>query len=162
MPTATKKIDIAAEYLRNALELYKNQHFFSALTLGAAAEEILGKCIERLPKMAAGITLSGKNSLANDIEVQQVFDQKLGWEAKSTKEIRDKLLHPKNSAKHFNDPAEDTVDLDDLQFAAGGFLLRAIRNFRMVFPSAAEHYRYEEEDITVYQMGINHGQMTFK
>jgi hypothetical protein len=152
MPTSTKKIDIAAEYLRNALELYRSQHYFSALTLGAAAEEILGKCIKHLPKMVGGIALSGKNALADDIDAQQSFDQTLGLERKSTKEILDTLLLPKNSTKHFDDPIEDTVDLDDVQLAAGDFLLRAIRNYRMVFPGVNDHYYYEEEDIKVYQL----------
>lgn len=152
MTTSTKKIDIAAEYLHNALQLYKDRHFFSALTLGAVAEEILGRAIEPLPEQVAGIPPKCKNALTEEIESQQFFDRALGLRSQAAKAILKQLLQPKNSAKHFNDPAEDTVDLDDQQFTAAGYLLNAIRNYRKVFPHSDEQYDHEEEDITIYQM----------
>lgn len=151
---SARKIDIALEYLSDALAHYRNGHFFSALTLGGAAEEIFGKAIEHLPSQIAGVQLTTKNALASEVEGQVAFDNVLGIQ-RSSKEIRDELLYPKNSAKHFSWPSEHMLEIGDPQFVAGDFLLRAIRNYRMVFPHLEEQFEWESEEIQFYQ--LTHG-----
>ena len=146
-----RKIDVALEYLSDALQHYKERHFFSALTLGAVAEEILGQAIAHLPTQVAGVQLTAKNALGSDIDGHAAFENALGM-PRTTKKIREELLYPKNSAKHFTFPTESTLEIDDPQFAAGDFLLRAIWNYRMVFPHLEEQFQYEQEEISVYQL----------
>ncbi len=150
-----KKIDIAREYLSDAFQHYKSGHFFSALTLGGVAEEILGQAISHLPKKVAGFPLDPKNALESEVEGLAYFERGEPEYAKSMKSIRDRLLHPKNSAKHYTSTNESTIEIDDPQLVAGHFLLRAISNYRMVFPHLEEQYRWEEEEIYVYQ--LDHG-----
>lgn len=148
----TRKIDVALEYLSDALQHYKNGHFFSALTLGGVAEELLGQAIGHLPTQVAGVQLTTKNALGSEVDGHAVFESALLGVARSKNEIRDELLYPKNSAKHFRRRDESTLEIDDPQFAAGNFLLRAIRNYRMVFPHLEEQFQWEEEEISVYQL----------
>lgn len=162
------KTEIAKEYLKDAIELYDRGRFFSAMSLAAIAEELFGKAIDHLPKKIADIGIDTKNALAHDVSSELTFQK---WcEGKSVnghtfgkpqteKKIRDLINFPKNSAKHFNDPNEDSVKMDDLKYSAGRFICRAIDNFSTVFPAEKNQYTCKSEDIQVYQLNRNFGRM---
>ncbi|HEX3896454.1 MAG TPA: hypothetical protein VHW73_09600 [Rudaea sp.] len=48
-----QKVDVAKEYVLDALRLYSEGRFFSALTLAGTAEEMLGKAIKRRGTVAS-------------------------------------------------------------------------------------------------------------
>lgn len=153
-----RKIDVAKQYLEDALRLYTEARFLSALTLAGAAEEILGKSLEMtVPMHAAGVSIRPISALGRDAESVAAFDQKLveigapNFTPKSLPEIRRELLLPRNSAKHFNSLEEAALDFD-AQLEAGNIIIRAIRNYRLVFPEADDHFVCEEQDISVDQV----------
>jgi hypothetical protein len=149
MTHLTKKADIAAEYLRDSISLWRSGHYYSALTLAGAADEILGKYIEYLPANFASIRLTNRSALNTKVVAYASSSPMFGMQT-TEKQIRDQLLKPKNSAKHYGVQSEDSVDFDS-QFEAGELILNAISNYRMVFPDAQDHFEYEEEDIHVAQ-----------
>ena len=145
------KIEIAAEYLRDSIFFYRSGHYFSALHLAGASEEILGKTIKQLPEAVANVKLRNVAAFDVAVENQKHFDQLFGPVAQTEKTIQAAILEPKNSAKHHDGATGGTIDFDP-QYEAGELILRAISNYRMVFPGAEEHFQYEEQDIAVHQL----------
>ena len=94
-----KKIDIAKHQLDRAISLFLNENdFICAITLGGAAEEILGKEIQR----------HGNTSACDDLT--SILRKKYAPDS-SQKEIRNKHLNSvRNAIKHFNDENEQEVD----------------------------------------------------
>jgi hypothetical protein len=157
MTAPAQKVDVARHYLEDALRLYSEARFFSALTLAGAAEEMLGKSLKHVvPGEICGVSLGPVSADEHEVESMFAFDSQLlnigapRFTRQSRDEIRKALNRPRNSAKHFNDQKESSFEFD-AQFEAGSLLLRAIRNFRMVFPDA-DDLQYEEESITVDQL----------
>ena len=150
MSASNKKIEIAAEYLRDSIALYKNARYFSALTLAGASEEVLGKAIEQLPPVAAG-ELANRSALNAEIKAHLQSYEFFGSSPQTEKQIRDRILKPRNSAKHYDSVKDDTINFDP-QYEAGKLILFAINNYRLVFPDVFEHFGYEEEDIRVHQL----------
>lgn len=155
---AARKVDIAKQYLEDALRLYSDSRFLSALTLAGAAEEMLGKSLERfVPTHIDGVTLRPVTALDKEAAAMAAFDQQLvsigapNFTAKTQSEITQELIAPRNSAKHFNNAYESTFNFDQ-QLEAGSMIIRAIRNYRIVFPDADDHYGCEEQDISVERL----------
>ncbi len=156
--TLARKVDIAKQYLEDSLRLYSSGRFLSALTLAGAAEEMLGKSLQRsIPADISGVSLHPVTALDKEAAAMAAFDQQLvsigapNFIAKPLAEIKRELIAPRNSAKHFNDASESTFDFDQ-QLEAGSMIIRAIRNYRIVFPDADEHFNCEEQDISVDQL----------
>ena len=147
-----RKTDVAVEYLTDALEHYKNKHFYSALTLGGAAEEILGKAIKYSPEKFAAIALPRQHALDAEISDRAHGDNMFGSPKRTNTEITRAINFPKNSAKHFGDENEDALAFDDPVIEAGEVLLRAITNYRMVHPGLPHQFQWEEEEIKVYRL----------
>jgi hypothetical protein len=155
--TLARKVDIAKQYLEDSLRLYSEGRFLSALTLAGAAEEMLGSWLKRsIPSEISGVSLHPVTAFDREAAAIAAFDQQLvnigapNFTAKPLSEIKREVA-PRNSAKHFNDPNEDTFTFDQ-QLEAGSMIIRAIRNYRIVFPDADDHYGCEEQDISVDQL----------
>lgn len=151
-----RKVDIAKHYLEDALRLYSNGRFLSALTLAGAAEEMFGKFLERsVPIKVGGLSLRPVSAHDKEAKALYAFDQQfVGTQyflEKNLDQIKKELNTPRNSAKHFNDPNESTFNFDQ-QLEAGCMIIRTIRNYRIAFPDTDDRYDYEEEDISVDQM----------
>ena len=151
-PVPIRKVDVAVEYLTNALEHYKNKHFYSALTLGGAAEEILGKAIKHLPEKFVGISLPRQHALDAEIAKERYADEIFEPSKRTDKKITESINFSKNSAKHFGDAGEDELAFSDPAIEAGNVLLRAIENCRMVHPALHDQFQFEQEEIEVYQL----------
>lgn len=156
--TLARKVDIARQYLEDSLRLYSEGRFLSALTLAGAAEEMLGSSLQRsIPPKICGVSLHPVTAFDQEAAAIAAFDQQLvnigapHFTAKPLSEIKRELVAPRNSAKHFNDPSESTFNFDQ-QLEAGSMIIRAIRNYRVVFPDADDHYDCEEQDISVDQL----------
>jgi hypothetical protein len=156
--TLAHKVDIARQYLEDSLRLYSHGRFLSALTLAGAAEEMLGCSLERsIPTGVGGVSLRPVTAFDKESAAIAAFDQQLvnigapDFTAKSLVEIRRELNAPRNSAKHFNDASQSTFDFDQ-QLEAGSMIIRAIRNYRIIFPDAPERYGCEVQDISVDQL----------
>ena len=107
--TVARKVDIAKQYIEDSLRLYSESRFLSALTLAGAAEEMLGKSLERSePNQNSGVSLRPVTALDKEAAAMAAFDQQLAsigvpnFTAKSLSEIKQELIAPRNSAKHFN------------------------------------------------------------
>lgn len=153
-----RKVDIAKQYLEDSLRLYGEGRFFSALTLAGAAEEMLGKSLQHtVPTGTGGVSLNPATALEREALAMLAFDEQLirmgapNFTAKSVLQLQQELVAPRNSAKHFNNMNESTFGFDQ-QFEAGSMIIRAIRNYRIVFPDAGDHYDCEEQDISADQL----------
>lgn len=136
------KIDIASDYLADALYLHKQGRYMSALTLAGAAQEIFGQHLHRLDSE------SSLSTVVSSIVSSAKF---FGVTKQSEKEVRDQLLAAKNSAKHFGSASEIAFEFD-AAYEATVWIIRAILDYRKVFPQNIEQYRYEEEDLSVFQL----------
>lgn len=155
---AIRKIDVAKQYLEDALRLYSDGRFLSALTLAGAAEEMFGKSLERAATTQIdGVSVSPSTALDREAAAMAAFDQQLvnigalTITSKTMAEIRQELIAPRNSAKHFNDASEFTFNFDQ-QLEAGSMIIRAIRNYRIVFSDADDQFDCQEQDISVDQL----------
>lgn len=156
--TLTRKVDIAKQYLEDSLRLYSDGRFLSALTLAGAAEEMLGSSLQHsIPTEVGGISIHPVTALDQEAAAMAAFDEQLvrigarNFIAKPLDEIKRELVAPRNSAKHFGNASESTFNFDQ-QLEAGSMIIRAIRNYRIVFPDTDEHFDCEEQDISVDQL----------
>jgi hypothetical protein len=119
---AYDKKDIALAQLEVALRLFKEAaepELFAVITLAGAAEEILGKLVER-----SGLT----NSFTSLAEATAVMHTCLFQEPGDEKTIRDRINRARNSLKHLDAGGGPTVTLD-LREEAVDILRRAIDNY---------------------------------
>jgi len=146
-----RKIDVALEHLENGLRLYANRQFVSALTLAAAAQEIFGSQINRTPLHVSTPPQQSSfdreaNRVAND---DKSFDL---MTARTVKDIKEKLSSSKNSAKHFNRPDCDPEFSFNAEIEACDWLVRAIEDFRVVFPEQADKFGEQLDELSVAQL----------
>lgn len=111
-----KKIDVAVNHLRLAIELFLNgRDQLSVVTLAGAAEEILGRYAERK-----------KNTPMIEI-LYSALRQDISPDSKSCDFKRNVLNGVKNTIKHFNDKEEEIIDVDP-ETEALAMMVRAIYN----------------------------------
>ena len=151
MISRVAKIDIAVEYLRDSLAHFKSGHYFSALNLAGASEEILGNAIRQLSNQASAPRLQVTSALNDEIKGRMHLDRLLGAERRNEKQIREQILAAKNSAKHYDAGDDGSIDFDP-QCEAANLIFRAITNYRIIFPTAQDDFEIEEQDIANHQM----------
>ncbi len=128
-------LEIAYHQLRRAFTLFScDKDYICALTLSGAADEVLGKLVSD--------TTGGKNALAVDVELIQAIMKAHGDEA-SIKDIRDRLVCPRNALKHLKfDP---NVDLDfDFAFEAEYMIDRAVSNYLLLTKKWPDDPAYDD------------------
>jgi len=134
MPEAVySKLDIAREHLDAAIEFFlAGNHFFSAIHLAAAAEELFGA---HLPNSRRISTLAWK--------AEKGLKSKLGHTA-SDREARKSVNEWKNEVKHMNDDTSPTLKIDPV-FAAEYHIEQALINFyKLGLQKSAAIWKFEE------------------
>lgn len=115
------KIDIAKRQLETAIDLYfSDGDYLAVITLAGAAEEILGKLLQR----------RGDRAMIDDLVE---LDRELTG-GRPFEEIRKEANGARNSLKHANDPNEDQVNIEPGEATA--MLARAIVNYAWLAKSA--------------------------
>jgi hypothetical protein len=115
-----EKLTVACEFLEQALRLYYESSYFSAIHLAGAAEELLG----------AHLTLLGKESTFHNYRTVGVaLANSFGDGPPITRRDMETLLnHAKNRSKHM-DSLEDGVITFDPAEAAHELLDRAVSDY---------------------------------
>ena len=116
-------LDIAERQLERSIQLFlEEKDYISALTLAGAAEEILGKLLNKKDEthalsesIEACLKLNGINEHSSKSEIK-----------KSEKGIANIANYYKNRVKHFNDEESLTFSVD---FFAAEVIERAIDNY---------------------------------
>jgi len=115
------KLDIAKRQLETAIDLhFTGGDYLAVITLAGAAEEILGKLLQR----------QGDRAMIDDLVE---LDRELTG-GRPFEEIRKEANGARNSLKHANDPSEDQVTIDPGEAIA--MLARAIVNYAWLTKSA--------------------------
>ena len=115
------KFDIAKRQLEAAIDLYfSDGDYLAVITLAGAAEEILGKLLQR----------RGDRAMIDDIVE---LDRELTG-GRPFEEIRKEANGARNSLKHANDQNEDQVNIE--RGEATAMLARAIVNYAWLAKSA--------------------------
>ena len=129
------RIELAVEQLDIALSLFlNNESFVSALTLAGAAEEILGKALQRKAE---------QNSLDWKYENTEWWWTELHDKPLSRKEFAEHENRARNVAKHIGESNEITVTVD-LEDAALWMIVRACDNYRRLqLPGTARMLEFE-------------------
>ena len=100
------KRTIAAEYLTRAIELYfRGDSYFSAIHLAGAAQELLGKFVERTGADSAHTSL-----VKGAVRISKYLNE--DGEPSTEKKIRALINHAKNRVKHMDDEGDDVIDFD--------------------------------------------------
>ena len=143
-----KKIDVALQHLENGLRLFVGRQFVSALTLAAAAQEILGSQINRTPQTPPQRSSLDReaNRIAND---DKLFDP---TKTRTAANVKKELSRSKNSAKHFNDLKYDPEFSFDAEVEACDWLIRAIEDYRVVFPEQVDKFGEQLDELLVAQI----------
>jgi len=117
---AVQKLTVASELLEQALRLYYENHYFSALHLAGAAEELLG----------AHLRVMGQSSAFHSFRTAGVELVKGSSDGPlmTGKEMEGLLNHAKNRTKHM-DSAEDSVVTFDPAEEAHDLLDRAVSDY---------------------------------
>ena len=122
MPPPTKKLIVATELLESALRLhYEGGSDFSALHLAGGAEELLGKHLTAL-----GEESSFESLKTAAVRLSKFVDE--GGTESAPKAIAAVMNHAKNSTKHMDGAADDTVHFD-ARAEAHDILDRAVTNY---------------------------------
>lgn len=109
------KSEIALKQLETAIDLFLKEEYVCAITLAGAAEEILGKLVQR----------KGKQSLYKVLASGLIEKYELSI---NEKELIDKYLNfARNTLKHANATDEDEIELE-VQTEAISLIVRAITN----------------------------------
>lgn len=152
-----KKTDIAVEYLKNAIRLYREgSSYFTCLHLAGAAEEILGKAIEHSEKTYTPEQRT-RSALGIAIDTECEVEKIISGRIPKRKDVRTRLLYAKNSIKHFTDLSEEAVCIDP-RIEAREMLLNAIYNYSCIFIGEEdsviefeqELFYEEESEITAF------------
>jgi hypothetical protein len=111
--------EMALSQLESGLRLYFDREYYSAITLGGAADEIFGQLLR----------VQGKEPSIESIKraVAEIFEQTTG-RALDPKRVAHRANHARNSLKHWNDGDELVVEFDALE-EARDMLDRAISNY---------------------------------
>jgi len=125
------KLTIAAEYLNRAIELYfRGDAYFSALHLAGAAQELLGKFVERTGEVSAHTSI-----VEGAVRISAYLNE--NGKPSTDKQIRAVVNHAKNRAKHM-DSVGDEVVYFDAQAAARDMLDLAVSEFNQLWASGAD------------------------
>ena len=136
-----RKTEIARLQLERAIELYlEKQDYVCAITLGGAAEEILGKLAAQQGK---------QNSIESIRAVSCLLYRKLFGKTADPKRFADRANAARNALKHSDLLAPKDVDLD-LKEEAGDILERAVHNYQL----AEEHTTPLMEDFMRARFGL--------
>ncbi|CAN7630744.1 hypothetical protein [Massilia sp. LjRoot122] len=140
------KLTVAAEYLGRAIELYfRGDSYFSALHLAGAAQELLGKFVERTGADSAHTSL-----VKGAVRISKFLNE--GGEPSTDKDIRDIVNHAKNRSKHMNAVGDDVVEFD-ARTQARAMLDLAISEFYYLYGNGAELELSDEiERYNLYQV----------
>ncbi len=112
---------IAEHQLLVALRLWSEKDYLSALTLAGAAEEILGKRLQRLGREPSF------NQLKN--EIVTLVEQAGDTDPETEKLVADLLNQTRNELKHYS--GDDSLSFD-LRSDAAEMLERAIFNYQLL------------------------------
>lgn len=128
---SVSKLAVASEYLTRAIELYfRGDSYFSALHLAGAAQELLGKFVER----SGGV--SAHTSLAQGaVRISALLDP--DGVPSTEREIKSIINHAKNRVKHMNDVGDDVVEFDS-QTHARDMLDLAVSEFYQLWGEGAD------------------------
>lgn len=131
------KLAIATEYLNTAIALYfRGDAYFSALHLAGAAQELLGKFVERTGAISAHTSL-----VEGAVRISKYLNE--NGEPSTDKQIRAVVNYAKNRVKHMNDVGDDVVDFH-AQTKAREMLDLAVSEFYQLWGSGAELNLSEE------------------
>ena len=145
MTTRISKDQVALMYLTDALALYRQGRYYSALTLGGAAEEVLGVIVRKMGEVNAL-----ECELADQMSFSTTFHKldPLKFPVLALSKLRTEVLNARNSAKHFNDPGEpDCVFHPEIESAR--IILRALWNFRRLYPSKFSTFEESEFQLSI-------------
>ena len=101
------KLSVAQELLEQALRLYYERLYFSALHLAGAAEELLGAHLRVLGEQS-----TFENSRTAGVDLVNALD--IG-PPMTRKEMEKLLNHAKNRTKHMNSADDGTIDFDQAE-----------------------------------------------
>lgn len=120
IPVAADKLTVACELLDQALRLYYERLYFSAIHLAGAAEELLG----------AHLTAIGKSSTFHNFRTAGVeLANSFGEGAPITrKEMEGLLNHAKNHTKHMDSAGDSVITFDPVE-EARELLDRAVSDY---------------------------------
>lgn len=125
------KLTIASEYLTRAIELYfRDDSYFSALHLAGAAQELLGKFVERSGGVSAHTSLAqGAARISRHLNPHGV--------PSTERQMKDIINQAKNRVKHLNNVGDDVVEFDPQTFARE-MLDLAVSEFYQLLGNGAE------------------------
>jgi hypothetical protein len=135
------KLEIAELQLLHAIDLYvAGEHLISVITLAGAAEEILGKLVERK---------GAKNALNETVVRLGNMFERVFKEPANLKEFVTLRTKARNELKHIG--TEDSIELD-LEQEAVNLLDRAIDNYKILKPGIVKKFReFERERVRRYR-----------
>ena len=110
---------IALSQLESALRCYWGGDYIAAITLAGAAEEIFGRCLQRLGR---------QNALASLETNTATMHKHLFGEPLDPKWVAERANHARNALKHLDAGGYPTVTIDTTEEAVG-LLTRAIDNY---------------------------------
>jgi hypothetical protein len=121
------KLEVAKLQLDRAVRLFLDEaDYVCAVTPAGAAEEILGKLLERQRK---------KNALGSVVEACVAYGREVHEEEWAAKDFRDMANQIRNGLKHYS----DGDDIDVPRDAAEEMIDRAIENLLSLSLSPSEH-----------------------
>lgn len=125
------KLAIASEYLTRAIELYfRGNSYCSALHLAGAAQELLGKFVERSGGVSAHTSLAqGAARISGFLDPHGV--------PSTEREMKDIINRAKNRVKHMNAAGDDVIEFDP-QTHAREMLDLAVSEFYQLWGDGAE------------------------
>ena len=118
------KIEIARTQIETAIDLFlSNRDFLSALTLAGAAEDILGKLLER----------DGKKSMLENLYgwFQETTQEKIGFG-----EFAKKANFTRNTLKHASVANEDEIEV--FRWETVQMIMRALFNYKQLVGQPTE------------------------
>ena len=124
MKVTIRKLDIAVKQLETAIDVFVDRgDYICSITLAGAAEEILGKLIER----------NGKHPSVDELCASLILKYAPTADAKH---IRDQYLNKaRNSLKHANHVNEDEIEIE-VEQEAMSMIIRALNNLVVLDRSA--------------------------
>jgi hypothetical protein len=134
--TTLNRIEVATVQLETAINLFISKKFLSAITLAGAAEEILGKLVERTDQ---------KPIIRQAVENIALLRSKTGLKVmseKSEKEIIDGWNKARNAAKHLVNCEEETIRLN-LCDEAYWMIKRCLENTKLLKVSLSNELDFE-------------------
>lgn len=127
----TSKLAIANEYLSRAIELYfRGDSYFSAIHLAGAAQELLGKFVER-----GGAASAHRSIVEGAVRISAALDP--GGTPSKEKDIRQLVNYAKNRVKHMDDDGDEVVRFDP-QYQAREILNLAVGDFYKLWGDGAD------------------------